>query len=105
VCHIPSRKVQDVWVYSAEGESWVGVRVDKGIYDPGSKGNTTSCEAALAVVKPSQIREATESFDPDSLKSLPKLEHDGIDVDTSCGKVSVTKYFDGKRWRGLQGDD
>lgn len=102
VCHVPSRKVQDVLVYSSSDGVWTGEIVDRGIFDPSSGAN--KCEANVSVAPPATIRGYVRAFAPEELKLLSQLDHDGVDVGI-CDKASVVHYFNKGRWLQYQGAD
>ena len=105
VCHIPTRKVQNVLVYSRSKGAWSDEIIYRGTYDPSP--NADRCEAQVEVATPTVIRTYARSFAPvapEELKLLPSLDHDGIDVGF-CDKASVVYYFSNGKWLQFQGVD
>lgn len=105
VCHIPTRKVQNVLVYSNSEGTWSSEIINHGTYDPSPKADR--CEAQVNVATPVVIRSYARSFAPvapEELKLLPRLDHDGVEVGF-CDKASVVYYFSNGRWLQFQGAD
>jgi hypothetical protein len=103
VCHIPTRKVQDVLVYSNREGAWAGEIIDQGTFDPSPNGDD-KCETTVAVATPKYILDHTRAYAPEELKSLPRLNHNGVDVGI-CEKASIVHYFSKGKWLHLQGAD
>src|SRR6185437_5724210 len=53
VCHIPSRKVQNVLVYSNSGGIWKGEVIDRGVFDPAPRAD--KCEETVDLATPKYI--------------------------------------------------
>jgi hypothetical protein len=103
VCHNPSRKVQDVLVYSiSDGGVWIGEDIERGTFDPSP--GADKCETELSVASPATIRAYTRAFAPEELKLVSRLDHDGVDV-AICEKASIVHYFNKGKWLRYQGAD
>jgi len=102
VCHIPTGKVQDVLVYSNTGGAWNGEIIDRGTFDPSPQGD--KCWATVGVATSKYILDHARAYAPEELKSLPRLDHNGVEVGI-CEKASVIYYFHQGRWLQLQGAD
>ena len=102
VCHIPSRKVQNVLVYSNSGGIWKGEVIDRGVFDPAPQAD--KCEATVGIATPKYILDHARAYAPEELKSLPPLDHNGVDVGI-CEKASIVHYFSKGNWLVLQGAD
>ncbi|HMF65304.1 MAG TPA: hypothetical protein VK608_14530 [Edaphobacter sp.] len=102
VCHIPTRKIQDVLVYSNTEGAWNGEIIDQGTFDPSP--HVDKCEATVDVATPKYILDHARAYAPEELKHLPRLDHSGIDVGI-CDKASIIHYFSKGKWRYLQGAD
>ncbi|MGP8260466.1 MAG: hypothetical protein ACLQM6_11010 [Acidobacteriaceae bacterium] len=105
VCHIPTRRVQNVLVYSRTNGTWSGEIITNGTYDPSP--NADKCETQVDVATPTVIRSYARSFAPvapEELKLLPRLDHDGVDIGI-CDKASEIYYFSNGRWLQFQGAD
>jgi hypothetical protein len=95
VCHIPTRKIQNVLVYSSTEGAWSGEIIYRGTYDPSPTADR--CETQVDVATPTVIRSYARSFAPvapEESKLLSRLDHDGVDVGI-CDKASVVYYFGG----------
>ena len=102
VCHIPARKVQEVLVYSNAEGVWNGEVIDRGAFDPAP--HADKCEARVGVATPKFILDHALAYAPERLKSLPQIDHDGVDLE-ACEKVSVVYFFHQGKWLQLQGAD
>jgi hypothetical protein len=102
VCHIPSSTVQDVLVYSNPKGVWKGEVIDRGEFDPAPKAD--KCEATVGNASRGYILEHARAYAPEELKSLPPLDHNGVEVGI-CEKASTILYFSKGKWLGLQGAD
>ncbi|MGF7181738.1 hypothetical protein [Tunturiibacter psychrotolerans] len=102
VCHIPTRKIQDVLVYSNTEGAWNGEIISQGTFDPSP--HVDKCEATVDVATPKYILDHARAYAPEELKSLPRLDHDGVDVGI-CEKASIIHYFSKGKWLYLQGAD
>jgi hypothetical protein len=102
VCHIPSLKIQDVLVYSRSKGAWTGEVIDEGQFDPAPQAD--KCEVTVGIATPKYIVDHAKAYAPEELKSLPPLDHNGVDVGL-CGKASIVLYFNKGKWIGLQGAD
>ena len=102
ICHLPARKVQEVLVYSNPEGVWNGEVIDRGTFDPAPHGY--KCEARVGVATPEFILNHAQAYAPEELKSLPQLDHNGVDVDV-CEKASVVYFFHQGKWLQLQGAD
>jgi hypothetical protein len=102
VCHTPSLKIQNVLVYSRSKGAWKGEVIDEGKFDPAP--HADKCEATVGIATPKNIVDLAEAFAPEELKSLPPLDHNGVDVGI-CEKASIILYFSKGKWLGLQGAD
>lgn len=102
VCHIPARKVQDVIVYSQSGGAWKGEVLAPGMFNPAP--HVDKCEARVSVATPGYILDHARAYAPEEIEHLPKLDHEGVNIDI-CEKASVVNYFDHGKWLGLQGAD
>jgi hypothetical protein len=102
VCHIPSLKIQNVLVYSRSGGTWTGEIIDEGQFDPAP--NADKCEVTVGIATPKYIVDHAKAYAPEELKSLPPLDHNGVDVGL-CEKASIVLYYSKGKWIGLQGAD
>ena len=102
VCHIPSRTVQDVLVYSNPQDVWKGEVIQHGEFDLTPHGY--KCEATVGSATGDYILEHAQAYAPEELKSLPPLDHDGVEVGM-CEKASSIFYFSKGKWLNLQGAD
>jgi len=102
ICHIPSRAAQDVLVYSNGTGTWKGEVIDRGKFDPAPQAD--KCEATVGIANRDYILEDARVYAPEELKSLPHLDHDGVEVGI-CEKASTILYFSKGKWLGLQGAD
>ena len=102
VCHIPSRKVQDVLVYSNSGGIWKGEVINSGGFDPAPQAD--KCEVTVGVATQEYILDHARAYAPEEFKSLPRLGHNGIEVGI-CEKASIILYFSNDKWLDLQGAD
>jgi hypothetical protein len=102
VCHIPARKVQDILVYSNPHGAWKSEVIEHGVFDPAPEAD--KCEEGVGIATPRYILDHARAYAPEELKHLPKLDHDGVNVDI-CEKASVVYYLDLGRWLTLQGAD
>lgn len=102
VCHIPARKVQEVLVYSNTEGVWIGEIIEHGTFDPAP--HEDKCEATVGVASPKFILDHARAYAPEELKSLPRRDHDGVDVG-ACEKASVVYFFHQGKWLQLQGAD
>jgi len=102
VCDIPARKIQNVLVYSNKSDAWTGEVIAHGIFDPAP--DVGKCEARVGVASPKYILDHARAYAPEELKQLPKLDHQGVNIDI-CEKASVVHYFDQGKWIHLQGAD
>jgi hypothetical protein len=102
VCHIPTRKVQDVLVYSNTEGAWNGEIIARGTFDPSP--HADKCEATVGVATSKYILDHARAYAPDELKSLPRLDHNGVEIGI-CEKASIIHYFSKGKWLYLQGAD
>jgi hypothetical protein len=102
VCHTPSRKTQNVLVYSRSKGAWKGEIIFRGGFDPAL--HADKCEATVGIATPKYIVDHAQAYAPEELKSLPPLNHNGVDVGI-CEKASIILYFSKGKWLGLQGAD
>jgi hypothetical protein len=102
VCHIPTRKIQDVLIYSNTEGAWNGEIISPGTFDPSP--HADKCEATVDVATSKYILDHARAYAPDELKSLPRLDHNGIEIGI-CGKASIIHYFSKGKWLYLQGAD
>jgi hypothetical protein len=102
VCHTPSRKIQNVLVYSRSKGTWKGEIIFRGGFDPAP--GADKCEVTVGIATPKYIVDHAQAYAPEKLKSLPPLDHNGVDVGL-CEKASITLYFSKGKWLGLQGAD
>jgi hypothetical protein len=102
VCHIPTGKVQDVLVYSNSGGTWNGEIIDRGTFDPSPQAD--KCWATVGVATSKYILDHARAYAPEELKSLPRLDHNGVEVGI-CDKASTIAYFSKGKWLYLQGAD
>ena len=102
VCHIPSLKIQNVLVYSRSKGVWTGEVIDDGQFDPAP--DVDKCEVTVGIATPKYIVDHAKAYAPEELKSLPPLDHNGVDVGI-CEKASIVLYFSKGKWIGLQGAD
>ncbi len=102
VCHVAIRKVQDILVYSNADGAWNGEIISRGTFD--SSPHADKCEATVGVATRKYILDHARAYSPDELKSVPRLDHDGVEVGI-CEKASTVHYFSKGRWVFLQGAD
>lgn len=104
VCQIPARKVQNILVYSNSdsGGAWNAEVVEHGTFDPAPEAD--KCEERVGIATPRYILDHARRYAPEELKHLPRLDHDGLNVDL-CEKASVVYYLHQGRWLTLQGAD
>jgi hypothetical protein len=102
VCHTPSLKTQNVLVYSRSKGAWKGEIIFRGGFDPAPQAD--KCEVAVGIATPKDIVVHAQAYAPEELKSLPSLDHNGVDVGI-CEKASIILYFSKGKWQGLQGAD
>ncbi|ADV83942.1 hypothetical protein [Terriglobus saanensis] len=102
VCYIAARKIQDILVYSNTEGAWSGEVIDQGAFDPSP--HADKCEATVGVATSKYILDHALAYAPDELKSLPRLDHDGVEVGI-CEKASIIHYFSKGKWVFLQGAD
>ena len=102
VCHIPSRTVQDVLVYSNSKGEWKAELIERGSFDPAPKAD--KCEATVGVATRQYILVHARAYAPEELKTLPPLDHNGVEVGI-CEKASIIYYFSKGKWLNLQGAD
>lgn len=102
VCHIPTRTVQDVLVYSNSNGVWKGEVIDHGGFDPAPRAD--KCEATVGIATREYILEHARAYAPEEVKSLPPLGHDGVNIGI-CEKASIVRYFSKGKWLSLQGAD
>jgi hypothetical protein len=102
VCHIPSLKIQNVLVYSRSKGVWTGEIIDEGEFDPGP--HAGYCWVTVDIATPKYIVDHAKAYAPEELKTLPPLDHNGVDVGL-CEKASIVLYFSKGKWLGLQGAD
>jgi hypothetical protein len=102
VCHIPSRTIQDVLVYSSSNGAWKGEVIDHCGFDPAPQAD--KCEATVGIATREYILKHARAYAPEELKSLPPLDHDGVNVGF-CEKASTVRYLSKGKWQSLQGAD
>jgi hypothetical protein len=102
VCHIPTRKIQDVLVYSNTEGAWNGETISSGTFDPSPQAD--KCWTTVDVATSKYILDHARAYAPDELKSLPRLDHNGVEVGI-CDKASIIHYFSKGKWLYLQGAD
>lgn len=102
VCHIPSRAVQDVLVYLNSKGVWNGAVIDHGTFDPAP--HSDKCETTVGNANREYILAHARAYAPEELKSLPPLDHNGVNV-WLCEKASIVFYFSRGKWVHLQGAD
>jgi hypothetical protein len=102
VCHIPTRKIQDVLVYSNTEGAWNGEIISRGTFDPSPQAD--KCWTTVGVATAKYILDHARAYAPDELKSLPRLDHNGVDIGI-CDKASIIHYFSKGKWLYLQGAD
>ena len=102
VCHISTSKIQDVLVYSNTEGAWNGEIIDRGTFDPAP--HADKCEATVGVATSKYILDHARAYAPDELKSLPRLDHNGVEIGI-CEKASIIAYFSKGKWLYLQGAD
>jgi hypothetical protein len=103
VCHTPSLKIQNVLVYSRSTGAWKGEIIDQGGFDPAPHAEN-GCWVTVGIATPKYIVDHAKAYAPEELKSLPPLDHNGVDVGL-CDKASIILYFSKGKWLGLQGAD
>ncbi len=62
------------------------------------------CEVTLGIATPKYIVEHAQAYAPEELKSLPPLDHNGVDVGL-CEKASIILFLSKGKWLRLQGAD
>jgi hypothetical protein len=102
VCHTPSLKIQNVLVYSRSKGAWIGEIIFQGGFDPAPEAD--KCEVTVGIATPKDILDHARAYAPETLKTLPPLDHNGVDVGI-CEKASIFLYFSKGKWLGLQGAD
>jgi hypothetical protein len=102
VCRIPTRKVQDVLVYSNTVGAWNGEIIFSGTFDPSP--HVDKCEITVGVATSKDIQDHARAYAPEELKHLPQLDHHGVDIGL-CEKASIIHYFSKNKWLRLQGVD
>jgi hypothetical protein len=102
VCHTPSLKTQNVLVYSRSKGAWKGEIIFRGGFDPAP--NADKCEVTVGIATPKYIVDHAQAYAPEELKTLPPLDHNGVDVGL-CEKASIILYFSNGKWLALQGAD
>jgi hypothetical protein len=102
VCHIPSLKIRHVLVYSRSKGAWTGEVIDEGGFDPAS--HADKCEVRVGIATPKYIADHARAYASEEWKSLPPLDHNGVNV-ALCEKASLVLYFSKGKWLGLQGAD
>jgi hypothetical protein len=102
VCHIPTRKTQDVLLYSNTEGAWNGEIIDRGTFDPSPQAD--KCWATVGVATSKYILDHARAYAPEELKHLPRLDHNGVEVGI-CDKASIIHYFSKGKWLYLQGAD
>jgi hypothetical protein len=102
VCHIPSRKIQDVLIYSNTEGAWNGEVISPGTFDPSPQAD--KCWATIDVATSKYILDHARAYAPEELKHLPRLDHNGVEVGI-CDKASIIHYFSKGKWLYLQGAD
>ncbi|MCU1322943.1 MAG: hypothetical protein JWM43_2592 [Acidobacteriaceae bacterium] len=102
VCHIPTRKIQDVLIYSNTEGAWNEEVISQGKFDLSS--HADKCEVTVGIATSRYILDHARAYAPDELKSLPLLDHSGIEVGI-CEKASIIYYFSKGKWLSLQGAD
>jgi hypothetical protein len=102
VCHTPSRKLQNVLVYSKPKGAWIGEIIFQGAFDPAPDGD--KCEVTAGIATPKYILDHAQAYAPEELNTLPPLDHNGVDIGI-CEKASIIFYFSGGKWLQLQGAD
>jgi hypothetical protein len=102
VCHTPSLKIQNVLVYSRSKGAWTGEVIDTGEFDPAP--DADKCWVTVGIATPKYVVDHAKAYAPEELKSLPPLDHNGVNVEL-CEKASIVLYFSKGRWIGLQGAD
>jgi len=78
VCHIPTRKIQDVLVYSNMESVWNGEIISRGTFDPSPQ--VDKCWTTVDVATAKYILDHARAYAPEELKSLPPLDHNGVEV-------------------------
>jgi hypothetical protein len=102
VCHIPTRKIQNVLVYSNTEGAWNGEIISPGTFDPSP--HVDKCWTTVDVATPKYILDHARAYAPEELKSLPRMDHNGVEVGI-CDKASIIYYFSKGKWLSLQGAD
>ncbi len=102
VCHTPSLKIQTVLVYSISNGAWRGEIISPGKFDPAPQAD--KCWVTVGIATPKYIRGHAQAYAPEELKSLPPLDHNGVDIGI-CEKASTVLYFSKGKWLELQGAD
>jgi hypothetical protein len=102
VCHTPSLKTQNVLVYSRSKGAWKGEIIFRGGFDPAP--HADKCEVTVCIATPKHIVDHAKAYVPEQLKSLPPLDHNGVDIGL-CEEASIILYFSKGKWLRLQGAD
>ncbi len=102
VCHIPTRKIQDVLVYSNTEGAWNGEIISSGTFDPSP--DADKCWTTVNIATTKYIRDHARAYTPEELKHLPRLDHHGVEIGI-CDKASIIHYFTKDKWLSLQGAD
>lgn len=102
VCHISSLRIQNVLVYSNSRGAWHGEVIFRGEFDPSP--DADKCEVTVGIATPKYIVDHAQAYAPEELKSVPPLDHSGVDVGL-CEKASIIRYFSKNTWLRLQGAD
>jgi hypothetical protein len=102
VCHIPTRKIQDVLIYSNKEGAWNREIISSGTFDPSPNADKRWTTVNAATAK--YIRDHARAYAPEELKHLPRLDHNGVEVGI-CDKASIIHYFSKGKWLYLQGAD
>jgi len=80
----------------------MGEVIDEGRFDPAPQAD--KCGVTVGIATPKYIVDHARAYAPEELKSLPPLDHNGVDVGI-CEKASIILYFSKGNWLGLQGAD
>jgi hypothetical protein len=102
VCHTPSLKIQNVLVYSKSNGAWTGEVIDEGGFDLAPQAD--KCWVTVGIATPKFMVDHARAYAPEELKSLPPLDHNGVNVEI-CEKASIVLYFSKGKWIRLQGAD
>jgi hypothetical protein len=73
-----------------------------GTFDPSP--HADKCWATVGVATPKYILDHAQTYAPEELKHLPRLDHSGVEVGI-CDKASSIAYFGKGKWLYLQGAD